>query len=47
MEREFKLKLARNDQVLRVKQAFDQAGLNLESMRRQGIDGEHELRSQA
>ncbi len=47
MERKFKLKLATNDQVLQAKQASEQAGLNLESMRRQGVDGQRELRAQA
>ncbi len=47
MERKFKLKLATNDQVLQAKQASDQAGLNLESMKRQGVDGVHEMKAQA
>ncbi len=39
MQQRFDLKLATNDQLLQMRQAFDQAQARLESMRRRGIDG--------
>lgn len=41
----FALKMATNTQLLQAKQAFQQARLRLESMQRQGIDGERTIRA--
>ena len=45
MERQHKLKLATNEQLLQTKQTLDQARLRLESMKNRGIDGEREIAS--
>jgi len=45
MENRRSLKLATNEQVLQAKQTLDQARLNLESMKKRGIDGISEITS--
>ncbi len=44
-QRLFDLKLATNDQLLNAKQAFEQARLNLESMKKRGINGLRQIRA--
>lgn len=45
MEQRFNLKLATNDQILKARLAFQQAELRLQSMRKQGIDGQRDIRA--
>ena len=45
MQQRFDLKLATNDQLLQAEEAFQQAGLKLESMRKRGIGGQQQIRS--
>lgn len=44
-QRLFDLKLATNDQLIQSKQAFEQARLNLESMKKRGIDSIRQIRA--
>jgi membrane fusion protein, multidrug efflux system len=45
MQQRFNLKLATNDQLQQAKQAFQQAKLNLQSLKKQGIDGQTKIRA--
>ncbi|SRR5579884_168048 len=45
MQQRFDLRLATNDQLLQAKQAFQQAKLSLESMKKQGINSQKKIRS--
>jgi membrane fusion protein (multidrug efflux system) len=45
MQRRFNLKLATNEQLLRAKQALEQAKLQIESLTKRGIDGQRDISS--